>query len=232
MEEKELVREKVDNKQSDKIFIKKLQDLINLLDEIDNEIKDRPTDQSKVDGELQDWYHLMQNEDLSDEQYIKIGKQIKELRKERNALRKTSLLHSYYETHKYSLIDNKDSQRDIFVSNMMLHWKTSDKPYKPRVLDEDTVNEILSEDLSKGSKEEKNNKSSKKKLNEVVIDNGKKVSITVKNKDKKRYSYTEIKEAIKRYGGVSQVADNLDINKSTLSMFMVKMRKLERKGLI
>lgn len=231
MEKREI--EEVDNKQADKIFIKMIQDLITILNKLDNMIEARPTDQSRVDGKLQDWLHLMQSDDLEDEQYIIIGKQIKELRKERNALRKTSILHSYYENNKYGLIYNNKGQRDTFVAAMMKQWNESDKPYKPRVLDENTVNEILSENLSKKIKKEENNdEPSKKVLNDIVIDNGKRVSITVKDKNKKRYSYSEIKEAIKKYGGVGKAADNLNINRSTLNMFMEKMKKLERKGLI
>lgn len=52
------------NNDIDIIFLSKLQQALNTLDEIDDMIRDNPDNQQKIDYEISDYLHLIQNTDL------------------------------------------------------------------------------------------------------------------------------------------------------------------------
>lgn len=54
------------NSNIDTIFLGKLQQALDLLDEIDDMIKQNPNDQQQIDFEISDYLHLLQNKDLND----------------------------------------------------------------------------------------------------------------------------------------------------------------------
>ena len=51
------------NNDIDIIFLSKLQQALDTLDEIDDMIKDNPDNQQKIDYEISDYLHLIQNTD-------------------------------------------------------------------------------------------------------------------------------------------------------------------------
>lgn len=59
----------VDNeKQCDKIFLKKVNELIEIFDWIDHEIENTAERTSKIDSESSDWLHLIENNCLTDKE--------------------------------------------------------------------------------------------------------------------------------------------------------------------
>lgn len=67
----------------DKLIIDKITNAISILDEIDNMIKTQSEELQKVDYKLSDLYHLIENNELSDEASINVVREIHLLRKER-----------------------------------------------------------------------------------------------------------------------------------------------------
>ena len=70
----------MENKET--IFIAKIQQALTLLNEIDEIIKDNPTEQSNIDLQLSDYYHLIQEKgsEMSDSAKVKLIDRIEEIR--------------------------------------------------------------------------------------------------------------------------------------------------------
>ena len=73
----------------DKLIIEKISNAISILDEIDNMIRTQSIELQKVDYKLSDLYHLVENNELSDEASINVVREIHLLRKERRSLSET-----------------------------------------------------------------------------------------------------------------------------------------------
>ena len=72
------------NEQIDLVVLKKIQDVIQGLDELDTMFAENSQNQSKNDSEISDWLHVLQDdENLDDAAIASIGRKIAELRKER-----------------------------------------------------------------------------------------------------------------------------------------------------
>ena len=65
----------------DKLIIEKIKNAICILDDIDDMIKTQSIELQKVDYKLSDLYHLIENNELSDEASINVVKEIHGLRK-------------------------------------------------------------------------------------------------------------------------------------------------------
>ena len=65
----------------DKLIIDKITNAISILDDIDDMIKTQSIELQKVDYKLSDLYHLIENNELSDEASINVVKEIHDLRK-------------------------------------------------------------------------------------------------------------------------------------------------------
>lgn len=122
----------------DKVFLAKLQLVIETLNEIDEMARKNPEEQQAIDYEISDYQHLLQNEDLSDEKIVEVAKKLKEARVKRESLNNVyALVSTYYGNNKvlpYS--DTRYKLGDAIKEKL----KTLNQEYKYRVLDEDTIN--------------------------------------------------------------------------------------------
>ena len=124
------------------IFLAKMQQAITLLNEIDDMIENNPEQQSNVDSELSDYFHLLENKhnELSDEGKLKIEENIVKCRIIRRNLNNIFELSKTYNVNRDKL--KYKNQRQFLVSIMGNAVKKLHNDYKYRVLDEKSIDEL------------------------------------------------------------------------------------------
>ena len=125
------------------IFLAKIQSLCNIFDEIDELIEDNPSEQQKIDFEISDYLHLLQNEDLSDSSMLNISKKLKQARLKREMLHNTALLIKTFNDNKQRIIHN--NTRGMFRSNIKNTMNKLHQDYNYRVLEENDIKELKKE---------------------------------------------------------------------------------------
>lgn len=113
---------------------------IEILDKIDEMIKTQSIELQKIDYELNDLYHLIENNELSDEASINVIKRIHDLRKERRALKNEYEIENTYQTHKSKLAGN--GTRQFLATEILKTVKQLGKKYTNRVLTEEDIKEL------------------------------------------------------------------------------------------
>lgn len=124
----------------DMIFLTKLQSVISTLDEIDEMAKENPDLQKMIDYEISDYHHLLQNEDLSDEQMVEIAKKLKEARLKRATVYNTfELVKTYYGNNKVLIYSHNRYKLNDAIKEKL---KNLNQEYKYRILDGKTVDTL------------------------------------------------------------------------------------------
>ena len=114
---------------------------IEILDKIDEMIKTQSVELQKIDYELSDLYHLIENNELSDEASINIVRRIHDLRKERRALNNEYEIENTYQTHKSKLAGN--GTRQFLATEILKTVKQLGKKYTNRVLTEEDIKSLI-----------------------------------------------------------------------------------------
>ncbi len=127
----------------DEILVEKIKNVIQTLDEIDEMIKTQPTELQNVDFELSDYYHLIENNELSDIASIKIVKKIHDLRKIRRTLNNEYEIENTYQTHKLKLPGTET--RKFLANEIYKTVKKLNSEYKNRILTENDIKFLLEE---------------------------------------------------------------------------------------
>lgn len=123
-------------------LLRKVKDVTKLLDEIDEMIKSQAEELSKVDTELSDWYHLIENNDLNKDQSFKVVKRIHDLRIVRRDLKNENELEKTFSTHKNKLIGT--DTRQFLNTEMNKKRKSLDTQYNNRVITQEEIEEVMS----------------------------------------------------------------------------------------
>ena len=132
----------------DKLIIDKITNAISILDEIDNMIKTQSEELQKVDYKLSDLYHLIENNDLSDEASINVVKEIHDLRKERRSLNNEHDLEVVYQNQKQKMIGN--DSRQFLVTELNKTNKRLNSEYKNRVYTTEQIEQLISPKKKRG----------------------------------------------------------------------------------
>lgn len=132
----------------DKLVIEKITNAISILDEIDNMIKTQSEELQKVDYKLSDLYHLIENNDLSDEASINVVREIHLLRKERRSLNNEHDLEVVYQNQKQKMIGN--DSRQFLVTELNKTNKRLNSEYKNRVYTEEEIEKLISPKKKRG----------------------------------------------------------------------------------
>lgn len=134
---------------AEKIFLGKLEVLLQKFDEIDviaNDIKDiienEPEKQRQLDLLLSDYYHRLENEDLTDVEILNIGKKIHETRVMRRDENRVATLIACFEQNKNKIQYCVKANREMFRQAMKLKRKTLHEDYKYRVLTDNDFKEL------------------------------------------------------------------------------------------
>ena len=142
------------NSDIDVIFLSKLQQAMILLDEIDDMIKNNPDYQQRIDYEISDYLHLIQNTDLNTLDTNKILNELKSLRLKRASHYRFYEISKSYNANRGKLqyTSSRDNLREIIKSTL----ENLNHAYNYRVLD----NKCL-KDLSNNVKTVSNEKNKK-----------------------------------------------------------------------
>lgn len=184
----------MENKET--IFIAKIQQALTLLNEIDEIIKDNPTEQSNIDLQLSDYYHLIQEKgsEMSDSAKVKLIDRIEEIRLLREQHNDIYLIGDYYPKNRQKL--QYTNGRNQLYDELSKLLGTLHKPYNYRVLDENQINSFMTIDNKSTETIEKKNKISKEELEKLLNEGKKSVDIA------KMYGFTQsyISVLKKKYG--------------------------------
>lgn len=132
----------------DKLIIDKITNAISILDEIDNMIKTQSEELQKVDYKLSDLYHLIENNELSDEASISVVREIHLLRKERRSLNNEHDLEVVYQNQKQKMIGN--DSRQFLVTELNKTNKRLNSEYKNRVYTTEQIEQLISPKKKRG----------------------------------------------------------------------------------
>lgn len=132
----------------DKLIIDKITNAISILDEIDNMIKTQSEELQKVDYKLSDLYHLIENNELSDEASINVVREIHLLRKERRSLNNEHDLEVVYQNQKQKMISN--DSRQFLVTELNKTNKRLNSEYKNRVYTTEQIEQLISPKKKRG----------------------------------------------------------------------------------
>ena len=131
------------------VFLAKLDQMVSAYDEIDkivNDIKSMigalPATQSKIDSKLSDYYHIIEDKELSDEQLVKIGKKIHDVRIERRDANSVNELINVYNKYKDKLFHCPTTNRDEFREAIKECRDHLHDTYRYRVLTDDDLKEF------------------------------------------------------------------------------------------
>lgn len=165
----------MENKET--IFIAKIQQALTLLNEIDEIIKDNPTEQSNIDLQLSDYYHLIQEKgsEMSDTAKVKLIDHIEEIRLLREQHNDIYLIGDYYSKNRQKL--QYTNGRNQLYNELSKLLGTLHKPYNYRVLDENQINSFMTIDNKSTETIEKKNKISKEELERLVNEGKKSIDI-------------------------------------------------------
>lgn len=188
----------MENKQIDLIVLKKIQDVIKGLDDLDGMFAENSQNQSKNDSEISDWLHVLQDdESLDDVAIASIGKKIAELRKERNSLRNAYEIMKTFNENKNKLIH--PDNRKFLIALVHKTRKNLNQPYKNRVISENEIDELKN----------------KKKNDTTISTRGRKEELDIE----------KIKELL--LSGMSQrkIAEKLNCAQPTISGYKKKLQE-------
>lgn len=184
----------MENKET--IFIAKIQQALTLLNEIDEIIKNNPTEQSNIDLQLSDYYHLIQEKgsEMSDSAKVKLIDNIEEIRLLREQHNDIYLIGDYYSKNRQKL--QYTNGRKQLYNELSKLLGTLHKPYNYRVLDENQINSFMTIDNKSTETIKKKNKISKEELERLLNEGKKSVDIA------KMYGFTQsyISVLKKKYG--------------------------------
>lgn len=130
------------------IILEKIKQVITILDEIDEMIETQSIEIQNTDLQLSDFYHLIENNELSDAASINVIKRIHDLRVLRRSLNNEHEIENTYNTHK-SKLSGKDT-RQFLLHEVYKTVKSLGSQYKNRILTDDDVKEILDPKKKRG----------------------------------------------------------------------------------
>ena len=131
----------MDNQET--VFLAKIQNVINLLDEIDEIIDNNPTMQQNIDYEISDYLHIIQryNDEITTSSKVKMINDLANLRKKRIEYNSIFRIGSYYRNNINKLI-NKD-RRQFFRNDIGQEFKKCHESYQYRVLAKEDVDKLV-----------------------------------------------------------------------------------------
>lgn len=125
----------------DELILTKIKDAVKILDDIDEMIKSQSLELQTIDYKLSDLYHLIENNELSDEASINIVKAIHNLRKQRRSLNNEFEIENTYRQHKSKLTGNET--RQFLANEIFKTTKRLNQEYKNRVLTDEDIQNII-----------------------------------------------------------------------------------------
>lgn len=150
------------------VFLAKIQQVLKLLNEIDEQISKNPDNQSNTDQLLSDYYHLIQDNkaNLTDSAKLKLIDDVEKARLEREWYRNIHELGKYFTSNKTKL--PYPNSRDAFYKGLSELFKSLHLPYNYRVLKEEEIKSIINQDDVKQEKTSRKPMLTKDQLEEFL----------------------------------------------------------------
>lgn len=131
----------------DKILLDKIKEAIKILDEIDEMIDTQPQELQKIDYELSDLYHYIENENISSETSMKLIDRIKYLRLIRRSLSNEYSIEKVYKDNASKMMGN--NTRPFLLHTVCETANKLNCEYKNRILTDEDIEKLKEEPKKK-----------------------------------------------------------------------------------
>ena len=137
---------KIEETQTDLLLIRKVNDIVKAMDEIDELVKTLSERRSNIDLELSDLLHIIENNDLDEFASHNVTKRIHDLRKKRRSVsNEQALLELWKQQRKDLLYSSSRAQLGkLFLDKI----NALEMPYKNRVLSGEDIDGLLHQRVS------------------------------------------------------------------------------------
>lgn len=131
----------------DEILVEKITQAIKTLDEIDEMILTQGQELQKIDLELSDLYHFIENNDINEDTSVKLIDRIKYLRLIRRSLQREHEIENAYKNNSSKMMGN--NTRGFLLNTVYQTVKNLNTEYKNRVLTEDDIKDLQTTEKKK-----------------------------------------------------------------------------------
>lgn len=137
---------KIEETQTDLLLIRKVNDIVKAMDEIDELVKTLSERRSNIDLELSDLLHIIENNDLDEFASHNVTKRIHDLRKKRRSVsNEQALLELWKQQRKDLLYSSSRTQLGkLFLDKI----NALEMPYKNRILSDEDIDSLLHQRVS------------------------------------------------------------------------------------
>ena len=125
----------------DKLIFEKINQAVMILDEIDEMIDTQSSEIQKVDWELSDWLHYIENNDIEEKVAFKIIQKIKELRLIRRSLSNESSIEDTYKNNSNKMMGN--NTRQFLMQGIYKTINHLNCDYKNRILTDEDIKKVI-----------------------------------------------------------------------------------------
>lgn len=137
---------KIEETQTDLLLVRKVNDIVKAMDEIDELIKTSAERRSNIDLELSDLLHIIENNDLDEFASHNITKRIHDLRKKRRSISNEQALIDLWKQQRKDLLYSSSRAQlgKVFLDKI----NSLEMPYKNRVLSDEEIDNLLHQRVS------------------------------------------------------------------------------------
>lgn len=131
----------------DEILVDKITQAVKILDEIDEMISTQGQELQKIDLELSDLYHFIENNNVTDNTSVKLIERIKQLRLLRRSLQREYEIENAYKNNSSKMMGN--GTRSFLLNTIKQTVKNLNSEYKNRVLTDEDIQNLQSTEKKK-----------------------------------------------------------------------------------
>lgn len=137
---------KIEETQTDLLLIRKVNDIVKAMDEIDELVKTLSERRSNIDLELSDLLHIIENNDLDEFASHNVTKRIHDLRKKRRSVSNEQALLELWKQQKKDLLYSSSRAQlgKLFLDKI----NALEMPYKNRILSDENIDSLLHQRVS------------------------------------------------------------------------------------
>lgn len=137
---------KIEETQTDLLLIRKVNDIVKAMDEIDELVKTLSERRSNIDLELSDLLHIIENNDLDEFASHNVTKRIHDLRKKRRSVSNEQALLELWKQQRKDLLYS--SSRTQLGKLLLDKINALEMPYKDRILSDEDIDSLLHQRVS------------------------------------------------------------------------------------
>lgn len=124
----------------DELIIEKIKSAISAIDDIDEMINTQSENLQKVDYEISDWLHYIENNDIDEKIAVRLIERLKTLRQIRRSLHNEYEIESVYKNNSSKMMGN--NTRTILLAEINKKIKELNNDYKNRIITDDDIRQL------------------------------------------------------------------------------------------